>query len=36
MEKSKAADKRDDEDARAHWDEVIYNAESELEDLQAK
>ena len=35
MEKSKAADKRDDEDARAHWDEVITNAESELEDLQA-
>ena len=36
MEKSTAADKRDDEDARAHWDEVIYNAESDLEDLQAK
>ena len=36
MEKSTAADKRDDEDARAHWDEVIYNAESELEDLQGE
>ena len=36
IEKSKAADKRGDDDAMDMWDEVVYNAEAELEKLQAK
>jgi len=36
LEKSKAADKRDDDDAVDHWNEVEYNANSELEKLQGE
>ncbi len=34
--KSKAADERDDDDAKDMWDEVVYNAEQELAKLQGK
>ena len=34
--KSKAADKRGDDDARDTWDEVVYNAEQELAKVQGK
>jgi len=34
--KSKAADKRGDDDARDMWDEVVYNAEQELAKVQKK
>ena len=36
IEKSKAADKRGDDDAMDMWDEVVYNAEAELAKLQGK
>ena len=36
LEKSKAADKRGDDDAVDHWNEVEYNANSELEKLQGE